>query len=126
MDLLANSGGEDLKTIFLDGKWRICGKHEYDSDAPIISMDGTVPGCVQLDLAENGYLPRDLYMGKNILETEKYEPYLWQYEREFYIEELTENTYRVFEGVDCLAESFLNGEKIGESDNMLIPHEFKA
>ena len=126
MDSFMNSGGADLKTISLDGKWRICGKHEYDRDAAVISIDGTVPGCVQLDLAENGYLPRDLYMGKNILETEKFEPYLWRYEREFYVEEPTENTFLVFEGVDCLAEYFLNGQKIGESDNMFIAHEFKV
>ena len=28
--------------------------------------------------------------------------------------------------LDCIAEYFLNGAKIGESDNMLIPHEFEV
>ena len=30
----------------------------------------------------------------------------------------------MFDGVDTYAEYFVNGEKIGESDNMLISHEF--
>ena len=30
----------------------------------------------------------------------------------------------VFDGIDTLADIFLNGEKIGEAENMLIPHKF--
>ena len=30
----------------------------------------------------------------------------------------------VFEGVDCCADYFLNGERIGTSDNMLVEHVF--
>ena len=30
----------------------------------------------------------------------------------------------MFDGIDTLADVFLNGEKVGEADNMLIPHEF--
>ena len=29
-----------------------------------------------------------------------------------------------FGGVDCFADYYLNGEKIGESDNMFIAHDF--
>jgi len=112
-----------MKTISLNGTWRVTGKTQND-DTRAITFDGSVPGCVQLDLAENGYLPRDLYMGKNMLAAEKYECYEWKYEREFYIEKAEKNTFIVFEGVDCLAEYFINGKKIGESENMLIAHEF--
>lgn len=112
-----------MKTISLNGTWRVTGKPQND-DTRAITFDGSVPGCVQLDLAENGYLPRDLYMGKNMLAAEKYECYEWKYEREFYIEKAEKNTFIVFEGVDCLAEYFINGKKIGESENMLIAHEF--
>ena len=83
-----------------------------------------MPGCVQLDLSREVYLPKDLYLGENIKETEKFEDWEWQYERTFTAPEERENVFMVFEGVDCIAEYFINGEKIGESENMLIEHVF--
>ena len=114
-----------MKIISLCGLWKISGKPQNAKDSGVITMEGTVPGCVQLDLSENGHLPRDLYMGKNMLEAENFEGYEWTYERKFTLEKAEENTYIVFEGVDCLAEYFINGEKIGESENALIAHEFR-
>jgi beta-mannosidase len=115
-----------MKKISLNGTWQITGRPQNATDADKIVINGNVPGCIQLDLSESGYLPRDLYMGKNILENEKFEGYEWEYERKFYIEKPEKNTFLVFEGVDCLAEYFLNGSKLGESENMFITHEFKA
>ena len=114
-----------MKKMSLNGVWRLKGKQQ-NSEGAVISLEATVPGCVQLDLSEKGYLPADLYMGENILETEKFEDYEWWYERTFAAPEGKENVYLVFDGVDCLAEYFLNGEKIGESDNMFIGHEFRV
>ena len=114
-----------MKTISLDGLWELRGRREGTSDAPI-TLAATVPGCVQLDLSEAGYLPRDLFMGENIKATEAFEDYEWWYERHFTAPEERANVYLVFEGVDCLAEYFLNGEKIGESDNMMIPYEVEV
>ena len=85
-----------------------------------------VPGNVELDLSEAGILPKDLFWGSNILELKNYENYEWWYEKEFDLPE-TINRKSVsirFEGVDCLAEYWLNGEKIGSSENMFIPVEF--
>ena len=112
-----------MKVISLNGTWALCGRAEGTEDA-LITLTATVPGCVQLDLAEAGYLPSNLYMGENIRTTEAYEEHEWWYERRFGAPAERENVYLVFEGVDCLAEYYLNGERIGESDNMLIPHEF--
>ncbi len=115
-----------MKTVSLNGVWDLTGKAVLPADSEVISIKGNVPGCAQLDLAENGYLPKDLFMGENIRETEKFEDYDWWYERTFEVEDIAKNVFLVFEGVDCLAEYYLNDVKIGESDNMLIPVEFKV
>ena len=112
-----------MKKILLSGDWRLSGKRQGSSDTPI-TLTAKVPGMVQLDLSREGILPRDLYMGMNIRETEKYEDYEWWYERTFTAPEERKRVFLVFRGVDCIAEYFLNGKRIGESDNMFIAHEF--
>jgi hypothetical protein len=72
-----------MKSISLNGAWRLCGRPEGDEAARIISLEATVPGEVQLDLSKAGYLPSDLFMGENIIEAEKYEGYEWWYEKSF-------------------------------------------
>lgn len=114
-----------METISLNGEWKLLGKRQDNKTDEIISITATVPGCVQLDLSAHGYLPKDLYMGENCVEAEKFEYHEWWYERSFTAPDEKNNVYLVFEGVDCIAEYFLNGIKIGESDNMYIAHEFK-
>lgn len=114
-----------MKTISLNGIWTLKGRSTTDPSLPPIEItDATVPGMAQLELSRLGILPTDLYMGMNITETEKYEDWEWWYEREFDVPEAHDNAYLVFRGVDCYAEYFLNGEKLGESANMFIPFEF--
>ncbi len=120
------NGGVDMKTVSLNGIWNLKGKNPTLKTGETISLEATVPGCVQLDLSKNGYLPEDIYIGKNVLEAEKYENYDWWYERTFTAPDARKNVFLVFEGVDCIAEYFLNGVKFGESDNMFISHEFKV
>ena len=110
-----------MKTFSLNGTWRLRGQNEV-SKSDAVSLDAIVPGCVQLDLSRNGLLPEDLFLGMNIRETEKYEEYEWWYERKFEIDEPKKHTFLVFRGVDCIAEYFLNGEKIGEQIN--APYDF--
>ena len=114
-----------MTTISLNGTWRLWGKRQDLADAPTVTLSATVPGCVQLDLSEERYLPRDLYMGENILEAEQYEDYEWWYERTFDAPAERRNVYLVFEGVDCLATYYLNGKCIGKSENAFIAHEFR-
>ena len=113
-----------MKTISLNGIWSLSGRPESFPEVPTIKLDATVPGCVQLDLSAAGYLPADLNMGRNICEAEKYEGYEWWYTRKFTAPEERKNVFLVFEGVDCVAEYFLNDVKFGESENMFIAHEF--
>lgn len=115
-----------MKTISLNGAWKLRGREQERAGAAELSLTATVPGCVQLDLSRAGYLPSDLYMGENIKETERFESYEWWYERSFTAPTERENVFLVFEGVDCLAEYFLNGECIGTSENMFIAHEFEV
>ncbi|MBQ5810752.1 MAG: hypothetical protein IIW23_04145, partial [Clostridia bacterium] len=112
-----------MQTISLNGQWQLSGKpRELDVDR--ISLKAQVPGCVQLDLSREGILPEDLFMGENIRLAEEYEAWEWWYETDFTAPEVRKNVFLVFDGVDCIAEYFLNGQKIDESDNMLIAHEF--
>ncbi len=114
-----------MKTVSLNGRWNLSGRRQNAKDDQLISLFAEVPGCVQLDLSREGYLPSDLFMGENIIEAENYEDYEWWYEKSFTAPENKENLFLVFDGVDCLAEYFLNGIKIGESENAFIEHEFK-
>lgn len=113
-----------MNTISLNGTWQLRGRRQEGYPLDELCLEATVPGCVQLDLSRAGYLPADLFMGENILEAEKYEEYEWWYSRTFLAPENKENAYLVFEGVDCVAEYFLNGVLLGESQNMMISHSF--
>ncbi len=114
-----------MEIISLNGIWNLKGKKQKDEKDISININACVPGCVQLDLAEAGYLPKDLYMGLNIRETEKFELYEWWYEKNFDCPIKKTNVYLVFGAVDCFAEYFLNGVKIGESNNAFIEQEFR-
>ena len=113
-----------MDTVSLNGIWQLQGRPQKGDSPDFVCLEATVPGCVQLDLSRAGYLPEDLFMGENIRQTEAYEDWEWWYERIFTAPTQKENVWLVFEGVDCLATYYLNGEKIGESANMFIPHEF--
>ncbi len=84
-----------------------------------------IPGNVEVDLMNAGLLP-DIYVGDNVEKTRAFELYDWWYVKDFDVTDLPDgtDTFLVFDGVDTYAEYFLNGQKIGESDNMFISHEF--
>ncbi|MBQ8597101.1 MAG: hypothetical protein IJ409_04850 [Lachnospiraceae bacterium] len=120
--------------ISLNGKWTLYfgrqDKHKNpmlteERRAQMTKITATVPGNAELDLMEEGYLPKDIYMGENILEVQKYEDYEWWYETTFQTPaDLGERKATLcFEGVDTIAEYLLNGEIIGKSRNMFIPIE---
>lgn len=123
-----------MKSHSLNGKWNLYyfDYGEFDVKKPddlgkydIKKIEATVPGNVELDLAAAGVLPLDLFKGENILKTEEYETYEWWYEREFPTPEhkAGDKINLHFEGVDCIAEYWVNGQKVGETANALIPHD---
>ena len=89
------------------------------------TVAATVPGNCELDLVRAGVLPVP-ETGLNVLQFRQYEGYQWLYTKRFELSRRNpvSTINLVFEGVDTLADIFLNGEKIGEAENMFIEHRF--
>jgi len=120
-----------MKTQDLGGQWELFGFPQRTS--PVKTPAGlaghepipaSVPGEAQLALSEAGLLPADLYMDMNMQLLRKYEFYEWWYRRRFTAPPEDGRAVLVFEGVDCVAEYYLNGQLFGRSGNALIAHEF--
>lgn len=119
----------------LNGKWRLYYYRNGAVDVKNVTeleneniavIPCTVPGNVELDLIAAGVLPEDIFKGDNILKAEPFEYYDWWYETEF-TAEAPKNGQTVilhFGAVDCIADYYINGEKIGSSDNMFIEQDF--
>ena len=90
-----------------------------------------VPGNCELDLVRAGVLPEP-EIGLNALKFRECEGYQWLYTKTFKwtaggdLSALSDgrNVFLVFDGIDTLADIFLNGEKIGEAENMFVEHRF--
>ena len=84
----------------------------------------TVPGNFELDLHRNGIIPEPFF-GMNIASLTRCErSHVW-YARPFTAREMPGlDAELVFEGLDCFADVFLNGDLVGRADNMLIEHVF--
>jgi beta-mannosidase len=98
----------------LNGTWQLreCGKEEW--------LPGAVPGGVHLDLMEVGRIA-DPFVGDEELRVQWVAERDWEYRREFVVEAAVPgdgHTTLVFDGLDTLAEISLNGELLGQADNM--------
>jgi len=123
------------KAVSLDGEWRLDYFPQPDDGAvrtlpipaglDVRSVPATVPGNCELDLINAGILP-PAEIGLNVLKLRPYEGYQWLYTRTFAKPSIPAGGRAMlrFEGIDTLADIFLNGEKIGETANMLIAHKF--
>lgn len=89
------------------------------------TISAEVPGNVEIDLEKAGKIA-DPMIGSNIYLLRKYEGYQWCYTKHFPTPDFSDNqTVRLFfGGIDCFADVWLNGKKIGEADNMLIEHQY--
>ncbi len=87
------------------------------------SVDAVVPGNFERDLERAGLIG-DPYFGMNTLEVQKLENlHLW-YCRSFAFEGTAdENTFLSFEGIDTVAEIYLNGKLLREVSNMFLTYE---
>lgn len=125
------------KRILLDGDWKLFYQKnsEYVSDEKhpdtveeICSRNGyipaVVPGNLELDLEKNGIIPSPFW-GQNVLQMQSLESVHMFYGRKFeYHRSQNVTPYLIFEGLDTVAEIFLNGISIGCCENMLIPQVF--
>ncbi len=116
-------GGFLFMEIFkLDGEWEFKGIKDKRWHK------AKVPGCVHLDLMENNLIP-DPFIGRNELEVQWVEKEDWLYRKKFEIKEdfLKYSSISLeFEGIDTFSEIYLNGKKVGETDNMFISWEFNV
>ncbi len=120
-------------SLSLDGEWRLDFFPQPATglvralplSVPHETVPATVPGNCELDLARTGLLPPP-EIGLNALAWRRYEGHQWLYSRTFPAPDIPAggHAFLVFEGIDTLADIFLNGEKIGEAANMLVPHRF--
>ncbi len=120
--------------LLLNGEWKLDYFPQPDEGAvrtlaavpsAAKSVKATVPGNCELDLVNAGLLP-PMEIGRNTALLRPYEAYQWLYTKRFdWTGEKSRAVLR-FEGIDTLADIFLNGEKIGETDNMFIAHRFNV
>jgi len=122
-----------MHRVSLNGEWQLSYRpqhrkrivwHEIDFHA-MPTIPALVPGNVELDLIRAGVLPEPS-VGNNIYRLREFETYEWWYRKRFPAPAVPEahTAELVFDGLDCLAEVWLNGVPVGEAANMLIPHRF--
>ncbi len=99
--------------------------YQNPNDDSLCTIPAQVPGNVLGDLHRANVIP-DPYWGCNSDALRPYEFIDWEYKTTFPAPEIQprERIELVFEGIDTIAEIFLNGIKIGEADNMVIAHRF--
>ncbi|MBE6725699.1 MAG: hypothetical protein E7576_11015 [Ruminococcaceae bacterium] len=118
------------KKLSLDGIWRgafgvkapPCEARCFADCADMTEIPAAVPGAFETDLEAAGILP-ELFRGENILRVQDYENVTYCLSRTFdYRHEDGMADTLVFEGVDCEAAVYIDGEIRGFFSNMLVPH----
>jgi beta-mannosidase len=119
----------------LDGTWKMAVIHHgdfinikppvsYDAVIAAGAIDGTVPGNFEIDLEKAGRIEAPFF-GTNLLKMFQYEDCHVLYARKFsYTPEDGKKPELVFEGIDTIADIYLNGEFLAHTDNMFVTHRF--
>lgn len=106
-------------------KWAdlICSEKELES-RKIDSIPAEVPGAFVLDMYRAGRIP-DPFFGDNLIKLQYLETmHLWyvtHFECDF-----EHGDEIVFEGIDTIADIYLDGEHLKRTENMFIPHTVSA
>ena len=104
----------------LNGEWSLKG-FEYGKKEPALELTAQVPGNVELDLHRAGIEPEPFF-GANEYLYRKYESWSWRLEREIDIPDAPDkDVFLVFDGLNCISDIYLDGVKLGHSENALIP-----
>lgn len=105
--------GADIGPVFSDGFF------------PAGYLDARVPGDVRSTLREYGLID-GYYLGKDLDRERWIEESDWLYVKDFYCEEALrgEENRLCFEGIDTLAEIWLNGVCVGKTRNMFLTYRF--
>lgn len=118
------------KKISLNGTWSLYYWNDKirNSDSKLPQgkkIEAIVPGNVEIDLLNNGIINDDLFKGMSTDENRWIEDFDWWYEREFVIKTDFKRAFLSFGAVDCIAEYYLNGEKVFESNNAFTEIKFE-
>lgn len=86
-----------------------------------------VPGTIHTDLMTEGIID-DPFYSDNELKISWINNYNWEYELQFNSDSinLSKEYSLLFEGLDTIAEIRLNGELLGNADNMFIEHRYSV
>ncbi len=84
-------------------------------------IDAGVPGNFEKSLTKAGRLP-DLYFGTNVFKAQDFEDcHVWYFTS--FDSDSSESVLH-FNGIDAIADIYLNGELIGHTENMFIEYDF--
>ena len=86
-------------------------------------MDAQVPGHVHLDLVRNNVIQHP-FEGMAERACAWVDETDWVYETKFQVDDAPAHAYLRFNGLDTIAEIYLNDMELGRTDNMFIEHEF--
>ena len=114
----------------LDGTWSL---KRLDPESSCLSvfdgdfipegwLDAPVPGDVHDALSGAGLID-GFYLGKKLDDQRWIDECDWLYCRRFRAPKDARNVYLRFEGIDTLADVYLNGTLIGSTDDMFVPWE---
>ena len=118
--------------VDLNGEWQFAYAFEPPAE-PATTAEGLrslglelrpcqVPGNFELDLHAAGLI-EEPFFATNIIALRKYEhAHVWYTRRFAAAESQGQTAELVFEGVDCFAEIYLNGQHLLSCDNMLVAH----
>lgn len=115
-------------------EWKLAFAHNCDckfmqiqsianiQNAGLPIIEATVPGNVEMDLMREGILP-DLYFSTNTLEAQNWEDAHYWYFTEFEVKNV--DSYLDFEGIDTIADIYVNGEFEQSVDNMFTRYRVR-
>ncbi len=109
--------------ISLDGQWELAG---FSPDKfNHYTLEGTVPGQVHPDLQRAGIIP-DPFWRNNAELCQWPEKWQWTYKKVFDVPASFKQDWTVmqFDGLDTYSDIFLNGTKLGSTNNMFLPYEY--
>ncbi|MBN1810061.1 MAG: glycoside hydrolase family 2 [Planctomycetes bacterium] len=121
--------------LSLDGEWSFAFTSAFSEALNVSSRSAleaaglnfrpcSVPGNLELDLLAAGLI-NDPFQGMNTVALMECEDYHVWYVRRFDAGALAGSRGElVFNGIDCLADIYLNGKPLGSVDNMLVEHVF--
>ncbi len=120
---------EPNHTVSLNGDWQVraLGKLPESVNTSASGFIGVVPGTVHTALMSAGALPDPFYRN-NESSVQWVEDLDWEYSREFELsdEQITSPAiFLVFEGIDTVADVFLNNRKILHTQNMFVSHSVR-